>query len=573
MPPDGTSRRKILSGIAGLSLAAAAPPNDALRVSVADFGVIPGVNDAGPGLRAAIARLGRRAGSTLYFPPGTYRFAARDGVAMLFDDMDRLTLEGDGATLLFNGVVAPVLMRHCRSPVLKGLTFDWERPPFSQGEVTEVGADGRSVTLRVDPEFPVDGSEKFQELGTYDRRTRAMTFHGIDPIGAVASVSLIGPQLLRLTLRNPLPLKPGDTLVARHRDGPPVIALESCQDFSINDVAIYAGPAMGITAGGCNGGSLRGVRVEPKPGTGRLMSTDADAFHCGSCSGDLTVTDCKFSGMGDDAINVTGLYLGVEPDRDRRRLTLTGGRFPREPIWAAPRIGDHLLLVSGLTLKPITDVQVQDLDGTGAGRWSVMLPTDHPAFSSEPVFAIDLQARTKLLVSRCSFPGHHGRGVLAHSDAVIEHCVFTRQSHPAVLLAPDMYWQEGPAIERTVVRDNQMHDVNLLGRFPGAVWIGAFVSPGGHRETPTPDVVNQNVVVNQNNFVRPNGAAVAAAATRDLRIEDNRIEQASLVAFSLQNVRAVRLQGNRCDPAASIRVDPASRRELTLSHNIGLRVA
>lgn len=564
------SRRRALLGMASLGLTAAASPDDLGFVSVADFGVRPGMDDAGPGVRAAIARLGKRPGAVLHFPPGTYRFAAREGVAMLFDDMDHLTVEGEGATLLFNGTVAPVLMRGCRAPVLHGLTFDWERPPFSQGEVIAVGPGGMSVTIRIDPEFPVDGGETIRELGTYDRRTRAMAKHGIDVGGVVSGVRLIAPQTLLLTLKWQVPFRIGDTVVARHQAGPPVINLEFCKDFVLSNLAIHAGPAIAIAAGGCAGGTVHRVRVEQKPGSGRLMSTNADGLHCASCSGDLTIVDCTFSGMGDDGINVTGLYLAVEPDNDQQRLILSGWHHGSVPPWAAPRIGDRLRLVSGLTLKPLGEVQAQSVQRVDGGRWAVRVPADHIGLTDEPIFAIDLQARTRLLASQCTFPGNRARGVLAHSDAVIERCTFAHQSNAAIILAPDLFWQEGPAIERTVVRTNHIHASNLLAQAPAAVWISAFVAPNGRPGIPTSVIVNRDVAVEDNHFLRPNRAAVSAAATRNLRIENNRIEQASRIAFDLHNIRATRLSGNRCDPAAIVRLDDLSRGALTMSGNAGL---
>jgi hypothetical protein len=135
-----------------------------------------------------------------------------------------------------------------------------------------------------------------------------------------------------------------------------------------------------------------------------------------------------------------------------------------------------------------------------------------------------------------------------------------------------MFWQEGPAVERTVVHGNDIHDGNLLGRVPAAVWIGAFVAPGGHQGIETAEVVNRTVGIGDNQFIRPNGAAVAVGSTRDLRIEDNRIEQASAVAFSLDNVRNARLTGNRCAPAATIKVDALSRGNVKLGSNVGLRM-
>ena len=571
MPMQWT-RRSVLSGIGSTATAFASPSGQDLIVSVADFGVLPGIHDAGPGVRSAIATFDKRPGSTLHFPPGTYRFGSRDGVAMLFDDMDHLTLEGKGATLLFNGAIAPVLMRGCRAPTVKGLEFDWERPPFSQGEIIAVGPDRKSLILRIDPQFPVDGSERIQQLGTYDRTTQAVTVGGIDDGSSIRKVSLVGMQTLHLELNRPLGFKPGDTVVARHGNGLPVINLQDCQDFNVESVAIYAGPMMAIAIGGCDNGTIRSVRVEQKPGTSRIMSTNEDALHCASCSGTIRVEDSTFTGMGDDGINVTGLYLAVATENDQRTLTLSGGHYSPAPSYTSPNIGDHLLIVSGQTLRPLADLEVQAVTHKENGRWSVTVPPIHPTLDVGPVFAIDLQARTHLTVSKCKFGGNRARGVLAHSDAVIENCIFENQSDSAILLAPDLYWQEGPAIERMVVRNNHIQDSNLLKRGPAAVWVSAFVAPAGHQGTPTVEVVNKDVVIEGNRFQSPNGAAVAVACTRNVHVTNNRIDRASSTAFDFRNVLAVRLEHNHCDPVAKIRVDQASVAEVEANGNSGLEI-
>lgn len=571
MPSLISSRRGVLSGLGSVALANGSPADPRFTVSVADFGALPGMNDAGPAIQAAIAKLQRRPGATLYFPYGTYRFAARDGNAMVFNEFDHLTLQGDGATLLFNGVAAPLLMRRCRAPILTGLTFDWERPPFSQGEVIQVSRDRRSLIVRIDGNFPIDGSEKIQRLGTYDRNTRAMIARGIDDGSSVSSVSLVGPQMLQLSLLRPLPFKAGDTVVATHGNGPHVLQMENCDDISIIDVSIHAGPAMAVTLGGCRGALIKRLKVEPKPHSGRLLSTNQDGLHCASCSGAIEVADCTFSGMGDDGINVTELYLAAETGELRNVLTLTGGKFKPAPNYSAPAIGDQLLLVSARTLKPIAESRVQSVDPLGAGQWTVQLTSDTPQLNGEPVFAIAEKGKTTLQVSRCVFPGNRARGILAHRDVVIEDCFFQNQSHSAILLAPDMFWQEGPAVEAATIRRNQIVNVNLLERARGAIWIAAFLSPEGQQKEITIGLVNRNITIEDNTFLRPNGPAVAVTATRDVRITGNRIEQAASVAFLLEDVEAVELGENHCNPPARIQADPSSIKEISVRHNIGLQ--
>ena len=163
------------------------------------------------------------------------------------------------------------------------------------------------------------------------------------------------------------------------------------------------------------------------------------------------------------------------------------------------------------------------------------------------IFAINLNAKTHLTITKCQFPGHHGRGVLAHSDATIERCTFINQSDGAVLLAPDTYWQEGPTIERVVVRDNHIENSNLLGQVPGAVWIGAFVSPDGRWGSSVSEVVNSGVAVTGNTFVIPNAPAVALRL-RETKIEGNTITKSQHTALVLMSFPKFGSSGSGAPP-------------------------
>ena len=156
--------------------------------------------------------------------------------------------------------------------------------------------------------------------------TLELRVDGLDVGNAVKGLDLLASQTVQLILGWPLPVAVGDILVLRHTKGPPVIELQKCKDTTIEEVSIYAAPAMAIVMGGRNGAKIWRLQVEYKPKSNRLLSTNADALHCASCSGTITVAECTFAGMGDDAINVTGLYLAVEAGQARGTLILTGGR-------------------------------------------------------------------------------------------------------------------------------------------------------------------------------------------------------------------------------------------------------
>ena len=206
-------RYLLLTGL-GLCLSArglAAEGAGVARVSLADVGGAPGGGDAAAVFQAALARLPRRGGAVLHVPPGTWRFAATDGNAVLLDDFEALTIEGAGATLVFSGHCKPFVFSRCHRPVVRGLSIDWQRPPFSQGQVIRVG-DGRlDADVSIDTGFAVDGSEPVSALGTYDRATGLMARGGLDAYDVVDHVALAASQTLRLAFKRPVPLQVGNT--------------------------------------------------------------------------------------------------------------------------------------------------------------------------------------------------------------------------------------------------------------------------------------------------------------------------------------------------------------------------
>jgi hypothetical protein len=86
--------------------------------------------NARAGVQAAIARLPRKGGAVLHFPPGFYRFGSERDPGIHVVDVDGLTINAPGCTFVFQDVAFPVGLERCRSARLHGFAIDWERPPF-----------------------------------------------------------------------------------------------------------------------------------------------------------------------------------------------------------------------------------------------------------------------------------------------------------------------------------------------------------------------------------------------------------------------------------------------------------
>jgi hypothetical protein len=108
-------------------------------LDVTRFGAVPndGKDDTAAFL-AAFSAAQTNSVKRIEIPEGRYNLRA-DGNPinpnMLFSvtHTDGLTIRGKGAELMMTGNAGIFSFADCQNVTVEGLTFDWERPPFSQG--------------------------------------------------------------------------------------------------------------------------------------------------------------------------------------------------------------------------------------------------------------------------------------------------------------------------------------------------------------------------------------------------------------------------------------------------------
>ncbi|MGC3978967.1 MAG: hypothetical protein QM751_12520 [Paludibacteraceae bacterium] len=69
---------------------------------------------------------------------------------------------------------------------------------------------------------------------------------------------------------------------------------------------------MGVIAEKTGNISLNKVNICRRPGSNRILSVTADATHFCNCKGKVTIENCLFENMLDDACNMHGTYTKVE---------------------------------------------------------------------------------------------------------------------------------------------------------------------------------------------------------------------------------------------------------------------
>lgn len=557
-----------LSGLTDLPLAFADEKRHNL-ISVANYGALPDGSDAGPGVKKAIAALPQKGGATLFFPPGRYHFKQSGGTIMDIKNIERLVVDGTGATFMYEGITHVMRVSNCEQPLIHGFTIDSDRPPFSQGQVLAVSHGGRACAIKIDPEFPVTGHEQIQAIGTSSRTAlfRTKDFDGFYP---VKSVSLMDSQVLHLDFRYPQTwLKVGQTLVLRYTmyDGMG-ISVGNCRSPRLQNVTIYSAAGLGVVGAANENLYIDRLRIQRKPGSNRLISVNSGGFQNFNGFGKIVLNNCFMEGTSDDCINVNTSYLVLLERVDARTALVRKADKSAFGEKDKPIADTLYTLLNGHTLDRMGKVK---LVGCELGKEATFhFDSDLPHLQPGDLL-YDNSHSSELTVSQCVFPGSRGRAVLAHNDSIIERCKFANMGNEAILLQADCRdSMEGPSIERVKIFQNEIDDCwrNYTGDSlvpVGAIRLSARVPLGSK-----PGFVNHDIEISSNTIRGSKTAAIVANYTERLKIANNKFENNHGPAIILNRVRRTELVNNVSMPRAKLVIDPSSKDSVELKENVGL---
>ena len=262
---------------------------------------------------------------------------------------------GNGAKLVFHGVSTGILVIDSSRVRLANLKLDWAVPPIGEARITAFKADG-SAEL----DFRVHGSDG---MGNAQMLWDGTT-HAIKPgTGDVFKMSQAAV---------------GDTISFRTWSRPaPAICLYRANGVEFRNVVIHTAHGMGLLAQRSADIAWRGGGVYPREGC--FCSTTADATHFSNCRGLVSVTDARFEGMMDDAINVHATCLRIEDIPAPRQIRC---RYVHDQAYGfevfAP--GESLRFIRARTLENGPVVVVTAVEPIDERNVLISLDSDVPGY-------------------------------------------------------------------------------------------------------------------------------------------------------------------------------------------------
>ena len=441
-------------------------------------------------------------------------------VAFLLKGLTNVTLDFNGARLVFHGRITPFILDNCQNVVLKNFSVDYDRPFYTQAEILDFTPD--RLKMKIHDRFPyrMDGGylvatsatwENYLNEGNlllqlYDRETLTTA-----PFELI--LALIGDEIHIPPYRLPLPIhhlraardgenvvlagdfpqswKSGYDLVITHerRDKNSFTAL-NCRDVLVENVRILHGASLAFIGMHSENITLRHFDMYTDEQSAGLISNNADAVHTFNCLGQLRLESCRMESMLDDCLNVHGNF-GEVTAVSGNMIRLDYGRSQIGVSFGMVCPGETLAFCRGRTREELSARTVLEarevgpyvmevrLDGPASGVSAGDVAENLTAQAQTEVLGCNfgkyrgtmrLQTRAKTLVDRCRFYNDH-LSILASgdvgtwwessplTDACISNCEFCSTAGPQIKIAPEFeFTDQAPFYHRNItVRDNLFH--------------------------------------------------------------------------------------------------------------------
>lgn len=341
----------------------------------------------------------------------------------------------------------------------------------------------------------------------------------------------------------------GWEVVVRHQVyGFDALVFANCSKVLVEDVTVRAVPGMAVIGWGSRDLTIRRIKVVPS-GDG-WMSATADAMHFGACRGTITVEESEFAGMGDDAINIHGMYgLATSRVNDHTLAVARARMHPyydkKREIWDSPAPGD--LLEYGGGDEPLLAqgqlVVAEAHQDPKQERTIVKFKDALPANVGENTVLWNLSTSPAVRITKCCVHSNRARGMLLQTrDVVLDGCTYEDISGAGLQICTDAQdWWESLGSRDVTVKNCIFRRCNFgVARRAAALDLFSDL-PKGRQSAAG---VHQRIKILDCTFEENSGAAINIGSAANVEVRGNKITHGSTPVVIIMNSRNVTLSGN-----------------------------
>jgi hypothetical protein len=523
-------------------------------IYVSDYGAVPdGVTDSYIPLRNAVtAARNLDKPVQIVFDAGVYRIGSSlkaDRTAFNFFNDTDITITGvDGRTFLTmsDATCGVISINYCENMTISNIIVDYDPLPFTQGTILAVDRKNFTVDLKIDDGYRSADDYCFNKMigqagrvinGSGNQITYNQHELIFDPATEISTgVYRLQGALVRYNKDNTEAnrilfsednIQVGDRFCyystkGKH-DG---ILIENSKNTSLFNVTFYASPLSAIKLAMNEGVMIDHLKVQIKPGSDRLLSVNQDGIYaCGDRKG-ITIENSIIAGNGRDAINLNTKTVVIETISGAAKLKYQNSDFSKF------KVGDILQVVRQGEIIDTLKVNAYNFHEYEL-TLDKFVTSLHPSKTyANPDLLVNLSACCQNSVLRNNFFGMSpGSGIVLSSyDVLIENNSFIANGNPVIRMAYETYYKESPSFYREgptafniTIRGNTFTGTSRMEK----AMIYAFCIAPWSRNPIKGYHPIKNVMIQNNQFVNPNGSLVHLNGADDFKFFDNHATTAS----------------------------------------------
>ena len=301
----------------------------------------------------------------------------------------------------------------------------------------------------------------------------------------------------------------------------PGFAILRSKDVKVHDVHVYKAGAMALIAEFSENITVSGVSTASRPGSPRMITISADATHFVDCKGTVTLEDCTFESMLDDATNIHGVYMKVDTLLSPAVFRASFGHFQQEGNHFAD-VGDVLRFVDRKSLRPVGESKLISIDRISRNCYELTTGLDLSSAGNVADLAVENISRgCDVVIRDCKVRYNRARSLLLSTpgDVLVENCDFSSMMAGIRICGDANYWYESGRTRNVVIRSNRFRDLGLGGGQPQAVLqIDPMIGSDGRSD----DFFYHRNISFENNIVETfDSQIIYALSVADLSIRNN----------------------------------------------------
>lgn len=471
-------------------------------------------------------------------------------IVFYLKDRSDITIDGGGSEFIFHGRLMPFLLKNCRNVVLKNFTIDYDRPFYSQADIT--GADEKGLKIKFAKGFPwrVEGnnlvlySDDWENrldqcitlLQEFDKKTNAPAYTSdtiLCRIGDDVKVFEDAPLAMSLykakELDNgeillygdhPIKFTPGNVIVFAHEGREnSAINLYECDTVTINNIYIRHSGAFGIMGVATKDLTIDGFCTALDEKSKGIVSTNADSVHIIHCYGNLIIRNCIFENMLDDAVNVHGLFHEVVARIDDHTFKVACKLWGYNGLRTYKK-GTQIQIYKHNTISKKCLLTIADVTYLPDHDYGDILLRVEEEIGDDIVDCLvdNFEMMPRLHIYNVKTGNNRPRGFLIQTNkpVIVENCEFYNSNFAINITSDCTYWYEAGPVSDVTIRNNIFRDCNYSwGEAPIAI-------------TPEYDscddarYFHKNITVCDNEFYSFTGGMIYAIGVDGLSVKNNK---------------------------------------------------